>query len=298
MSHVDALADLITYLNRNDFADRPDADSNRQPLHACTTGIKAHFAGFTLGTHFQPIVALDCDTVVAHEALLHVAAPAGVAPLFEEFAPESLLSLTGTGAGIIYLDRLARTLHALNFLLQDAPPADARAAGHALHLNVHPQHLLAVDSDHGEVFEGILRQCGLAPDSIVLEVREHAIAAKDRLADAIAAWQSRGYRIAIDNFGEREAHIEKSLALRPDLIKIDRALLHESAGRRHRTLQLQADVERARERGVRVVAVGIETPLQLVTARQIGADCAQGYLLGRPQEYCQHTDAALARREY
>jgi hypothetical protein len=63
-----------------------------------------------------------------------------------------------SAGSVMHFDRLCRTLHALNFLAQ------RQHAGGYLQLAVHPRHLLAVPSQHGLVYEAILKRCGLAPE--------------------------------------------------------------------------------------------------------------------------------------
>ena len=65
-------------------------------------------------------------------------------------------------------------------------------------------------------------------------------------------------------------------------------------GERARTIALLSDVvARARERGLRVVAEGIETVEQLQLAQELGCERAQGYLLGAPMPKAD-VDALLA----
>lgn len=274
MSSVDAVAEILTFLNRNDFA---SADIGA-PLHAQDEQIHARYANLTLTSRFQPIFALSDDSIVAHEAFLQAQSGGASTALGTAFSPETIFFIPGQVEEITHLDRLTRTLHTLNFLVQGS-------TGN-LHLNVHAHHLLAVHSDHGKIFEGILQQCGLAPGNIVLEVVEDEIREKSRLAAAIAAWQSRGYRMAIDKFGRNHLHLERVLRLKPDLIKVDRSLLEKCSGHPQRLHSLAALIDNAHAAGVQVAVAGIETAAQLAAVRRAGADYGQGYLLGKPAQHC------------
>lgn len=288
MSSVDALSEIIAYLNLREFSGEScgngsvDGGDPAHPLYARENRVNARYANFDLASRLQPIVQLEDDSISAHEAFLQAQTPAGIVAIGRALAPENLFALPRDIGGITYLDRLTRTLHALNFLLQDT-------AGD-LHLNVHPHHLLAVTGDHGRVFEAILQQCGLAPANIVLEVQEHSIRDRQKLARAIAAWQSRGYRIAVDNFGRDHLQIDRVLKLRPDLIKLDGSLLHECAASSQRAHVVKFIAESARATGIELIATGIETPQQRQLAEQIGARFGQGYLLGRPALDCRRGD--------
>lgn len=291
MSSIEAIDGIVGYLNQREFAASDDIYPDR-PFYSIEQRIHADYAGLRLGTLFQPIVdAHDEDLpAIAYEALLAVHTASGTAPLGQALSPESVFSLPHDNREIIALDRLARTLHALNFLLQDSS-AD-------LHLNVDPHHLVAVTADHGRVFEQILRQSGLDPSAIVLEVDEHRIRDRARLRIAIAGWQSRGYRIAIDNFGRGHQQLQRVLDLGPDLIKFDRSLLHAAALNRPQREQLARTAAKASAAGVRIVATGIETPEQLAAAQQTGFDALQGFLLGRPDSTCRASNTTIEQRRY
>jgi EAL domain-containing protein (putative c-di-GMP-specific phosphodiesterase class I) len=284
MSSAEAVGDIITYLNRREFeatASAPNVAHDR-PLYSEGQRIHADYASLRLGSLFQPIVHIgeDMPSIGGYEALLAAHRDSGPAQLGSALSPQSIFALPHDRSGIIALDRLARTLHALNFLVQGRD-AD-------LHLNVDPHHLAAVTADHGQVFEQILRQCGLDPTAIVLEVPEHCIRDKVQLRSAIASWQSRGYRIAIDNFSQPQ-QLQRVLALEPDSIKLGRGMLQGATqnNRQRKTLdQLVAGMQSA---GVEIIASGIETAAQYDLACKLGIASLQGFLLGRPAQDCEYT---------
>lgn len=162
---------------------------------------------------------------------------------------------------VVHFDRLCRTLHALNFLAQ------RRHAGGYLQLSVHPRHLLAVPSQHGLVFEAILKRCGLAPVDIVLELETGEFLDDARLASAIKNYRERGYRIALSGSGE---HPE---SFAPDIVKrtldnlINPSFIHPS--------QTHAD--------------NLLTQSELALAQQSGIHLGQGNLLGKAQRDCVST---------
>jgi EAL domain-containing protein (putative c-di-GMP-specific phosphodiesterase class I) len=305
MSNAEVVGDIIGYLNSSDF--NSGERHHDQPFYIADNSIHADYAGFRLSSQFQPIVlqqkvpqqnvlqqrALqqnasepnisqisDNDShTVAYEALLAVRTTRGLLPLGDVLSPHSVFALPDCNGEITLLDRLTRTLHALNFLIQGVP-AD-------LHLNVHSDHLLAVDTDHGRVFERILRQCGLEPSAIVLEVSEYSIRDKARLRSAIANWQSRGYRIAADNFGLGHTQLARVLDLSIDILKIDRSLLQAAQQNRRAAEALAKIAMLCNEHGVRTIATAAETAVQQQLIEQSGIDYAQGFLFGSPAPDCQ-----------
>lgn len=264
-----ALSDIVRYLNarqrvRHGFApDAPDA------LEVVGGRAQARFAELTLDSAFQPIFDLGRGRVVAHEALLRARSTRGAA-----VPPEQVFARPRGSEELVYLDRLSRTVHALNFVEQNAEKG-------ALYLNVDPRHLLAA-VDHGLVFESILRHIGIPPEEVVLEILESAIDDLSALRVAIGNFRSRGFRIAIDDFGRGHANFDRLWELRPEVVKFDRHLL-VTADRDHRVRAVLSKlVDVAKAHTALVLFEGVETEEQLEIVRESGADLAQGFHLGRP----------------
>ena len=136
------------------------------------------------------------------------------------------------------------------------------------------------------MFESILARCGLTPERIVLEVSDDGFDGLSRLRSVIAAYQERGYRVAIDNFGRHTACLDRLEALSPDIVKLDRSLIghagHLSLAKRVMT-ELSGEIRRL---GASVVCQCIENPLQLQVAQDANVDFLQGYRIGRPAVHC------------
>lgn len=119
---------------------------------------------------------------------------------------------------------------------------------------------------------------------VVLEITEHgAVEDFDRLAAAIEPLRARGLRLAVDDAGAGYSGLQQILQMRPDLIKLDRSLIHgigDDPGRRALAAALTMF---ARETGSRIIAEGVETEAELAMLRALGVDTVQGYLLGWPQ---------------
>lgn len=257
--------------------------------------IIAHAADLRLYSVFQPIFDAANGRLISHEALLrpwHLPATRGARPAIadvagEPISPEEVFARFGEQGDIVHLDRLCRTLHAINFSRQQQSHGKPHGD---LFLNIHPRHLLEVSIDHGSYFESVLRRCGLAPERVVLEILESSVDDLPQLQKALANYQRRGYRIAIDDFGRSHSNFDRLWQLHPDIVKLDRSLI-VSAGeneRVRRTLPRLVDI--IHELDALTVFEGIETPEQLQLARDCGADALQGYLLGRPASECRHDE--------
>ena len=230
-----------------------------------------YFSGLHLHSVFQPL--LDAATLrpVAHEALLRAKGQDGT-PVPVDHA----LGRAKTKEEVIYLDRLCRVMHAVNFAYQDH-------GGGSLFLNIDGRHLLSVEVERlGIAFEGLLRQCGLKPTQVVLEIIESRIDDLDRLIDAAAAYQERGYRVAIDDFGCQHSNFDRLWQLSPDIVKLDRSLIVQAATRPRARLILPKLVEIIHDLGALAVCEGIETAEQHTLATDSGVDLLQGYFYARP----------------
>ena len=96
------------------------------------------------------------------------------------------------------------------------------------------------------------------------------------------SYRAFGFTTAIDDFGAGYAGLTLLADLRPDILKIDMALVRgidTSVARRSIVANL---LRTATELGIRCIAEGVETAEELATLRQIGVRLCQGYFLGRP----------------
>jgi EAL domain-containing protein (putative c-di-GMP-specific phosphodiesterase class I) len=131
----------------------------------------------------------------------------------------------------------------------------------------------------GDSLVRTLAVSGLSPDRVVLEISEretienHAIFRQMR-----DYYRSVGIRIALDDVGSGYASLATAMDLRPDVMKIDMALVRSIEADAARQALVDAIVRLADKIGTTVVAEGIETLAQLDTLRELGVPLGQGYL--------------------
>jgi EAL domain-containing protein (putative c-di-GMP-specific phosphodiesterase class I) len=119
--------------------------------------------------------------------------------------------------------------------------------------------------------------------AFVLEITEHtAVESYSKLRKRLQPWRHRGLRLAIDDAGAGYASLKHVVELEPDMIKIDRSLIHGSAADHARRSAISAFVTLAADLEAIVIAEGVELAEDLMAVRDLGIDAAQGYLLGRP----------------
>ncbi|KAA9104979.1 EAL domain-containing protein [Microbacterium rhizomatis] len=89
-----------------------------------------------------------------------------------------------------------------------------------------------------------------------------------------------GVGVSLDDFGTGHASLAQMQLLPLTEVKLDRSLIQSASRKAGRALR--EGVERARDRGLRIVAEGVETEEHLAYARDLGCDRAQGYLFAAP----------------
>jgi len=244
------LTDVVRYLNARDRDLRPFLRLD-DPFVATETGAEAHYARITLDSVYAPIHVGDSGSLHGHAAILTARGELNDQPLH----PDALFAIPSNNAEFVHLDRLVRTLHALNYLLH---PEQQH-----LYVKVNLRHIEIVPHGHGIVFENALRACGLDPQSITLEINV-IDEPNDALRSALDAYRERGYRIALTVNAEEWQDSHWLLELKPDVVRLDKALLKspdrlkQIASRlNHHGILSLIDVEGAIQ-ARRAVAAGIE----------------------------------------
>jgi EAL domain-containing protein (putative c-di-GMP-specific phosphodiesterase class I) len=133
-----------------------------------------------------------------------------------------------------------------------------------------------------EIF-GVLEDCGLAPDRLVVEVTESAVMEDPEVANATLNALSRGgVRIALDDFGVGQSSLACLRDLPLTALKLDRQFITSLASSREAGAIVRAVCDMARTLGFGVVAEGVETAAQSQVVEALGCDFGQGFLYAKP----------------
>jgi EAL domain-containing protein (putative c-di-GMP-specific phosphodiesterase class I) len=138
----------------------------------------------------------------------------------------------------------------------------------------------------------LLDTFALPEGTLTIEITEsQLIADLNDVATRLAHLKSFGLGISLDDFGTGHSSLAQLQDLPITELKLDRSLIQAlSVGGELIALA----VSLLQERGVRVVAEGVETEDQLDRVRRLRCDRAQGYLFGRPMPVDQ-VDKLLSR---
>src|SRR4028119_312895 len=128
-----------------------------------------------------------------------------------------------------------------------------------------------------------LRESGLAPGSLILEITE-GILLKDtqEIGTVLGEVKALGVRLEIDDFGKEYSSLSYLNRLPVDGLKIDRLFLESFGEDPSNMLIVEAMITLAHRLGLEVTGEGVQSAEQLELLRGMGCDLVQGYHLPRP----------------
>jgi EAL domain-containing protein (putative c-di-GMP-specific phosphodiesterase class I)/CheY-like chemotaxis protein len=215
---------------------------------------------------FQPIVDLGSGRVVAWEALARFACEPQRSP--DRWFAEAHAVGLGVELEMLAVEEATQAFDHLGTEIQ-------------LSLNASPT---TIATPH---FRSTIE--GLPSDRIVVELTEHSqIDDYPRLRTALEPLREQGVRLAVDDAGAGYASLRHILDLRPDVIKLDRALVSNLPDDSARRALVRALVLFADEIGASVVGEGIETSEEYHSLLEFGVGMGQGYFIARPAPVAQN----------
>ena len=150
-------------------------------------------------------------------------------------------------------------------------------------VNVSATQLL--HSDLPRTVERVLRETGVDPGQLELELTESVLMAKaDLAAERLQFFRRIGVSIAVDDFGTGYSSLAYLRRLPITTLKIDKAFIDDLGrpGDSEDAAITTTVIAMARSLGLNVVAEGVETAEQLAFLRQHRCDVVQGYWLSQP----------------
>ncbi|MGG1550266.1 GGDEF/EAL domain-containing response regulator [Paenibacillus ferrarius] len=137
------------------------------------------------------------------------------------------------------------------------------------------------------MIEDILRETGLQPGYLELEITE-SLSMDAKLAEgALASLKRLGVRIAMDDFGTGYSSFGYLRDFPIDKMKIDQSFIKGLKHRHVNAVIVQTMITMAQHLGLAVVAEGVETEEELNILREYGCRYVQGYYFSRPVEFQQ-----------
>ncbi|MGY1854801.1 putative bifunctional diguanylate cyclase/phosphodiesterase [Modestobacter sp. SYSU DS0290] len=241
-------------------------DAERLVLHG---ELRRAVGAGELRLHYQPQVCLRTGRVVGVEGLLR----------WEH--PRRGLLLPGSFIDLAEHTGLIREL--TDAVLAQAV-SDSRAwadAGRPLRIAVNLSARSLGDLDLPGRIATLLREAGVAPEALELEITETAVMDDpERALEVLHQLRSLGVGLSVDDFGTGHASLAYLTQLPVQTLKIDRSFVMgmlTDAG--SRTI-VKALVGLAHDLGLRVVAEGVETAATWRALHAMRCDEIQGFWLG------------------
>jgi diguanylate cyclase (GGDEF)-like protein/PAS domain S-box-containing protein len=241
---------------------------------AIETDLRRAIDNDQLELHYQPIMWLDGNQIVGVEALVRWRRPDGTLVPPGDFIPvaEETGLIRPIGRWVLHeaCQQLARWRSEL-----------PQAAGMSMSVNVSARQLQ--DASLLEDVESALRETGLDPGSLILELTESAVV--ENLEGASATLQQLRWmsvQLAMDDFGTGYSSLSSLSRMPLDILKIDQSFVARLDQDAEGRAIVYAIISLATALGVRVTGEGIETASQLSSLIELNCNHGQGFLLGKP----------------
>lgn len=148
------------------------------------------------------------------------------------------------------------------------------------------------DFDEPDLFEnvvGTVRECGVPPEAIKLEITESVMLEDiETFQKVFGLFHSAGFNIWIDDFGSGYSSLNMLQNYDFDVLKFDLHFLRNFTGKSRQ--MLSALVNMAKNLGIHTLAEGVETGEQVSFLRSIGCEALQGFYYSRPLPADQFVD--------
>lgn len=136
----------------------------------------------------------------------------------------------------------------------------------------------------------------LYPDTlsrVVLEITEGEEPDRDLSRTKKARMRVWGGLLALDDYGTGYNTEAVLVDITPDIVKVDVSLVHRIDRDSNRLALVRNLMAYAKVRGIKVLAEGVETLMEMETLISCGVDYLQGYYISRPQLEVPEVSAAV-----
>jgi EAL domain-containing protein (putative c-di-GMP-specific phosphodiesterase class I) len=141
-------------------------------------------------------------------------------------------------------------------------------------------------------YERILREHGMAPEMVILEITESSVMSDTaRGLGMLARLRLKGFGLSVDDFGTGYSSLSQLSQIPFTELKIDQGFVGGSPHQPRKRAVIETSLDLARKLDLHVVAEGVETMEEWQLLAQLGCDFAQGYLISPPVAGEQLADA-------
>ena len=139
------------------------------------------------------------------------------------------------------------------------------------------------DTDLAGILTELLRENGLTPADLLLEITESAYTRdSSQIIERVNQLRDLGFHIEMDDFGTGYSSLSMISELPIDALKLDMIFIRTAFAGNRSTRLIEIIIDIADFLGVPVIAEGVETEEQMTALREMGCDLVQGYYFSRP----------------
>ncbi|MGX9962112.1 EAL domain-containing protein [Roseomonas sp. F4] len=234
----------------------------RSPKACAACQTERSLPAFTMA--FQPIVDVEAQRIDAHEALVRGPGGEGARSVLDQIDADSLYAF----------DQACR-VKAIEL---------AARLGMTTRLNINflPNAVYEPRACIRRTLETAART-GFPLDRLTFEIVENErIADPTHTRSIIEEYRRQGFQVALDDFATGYSGLLRLAELRPDILKIDLALVRDCDKDPVRRAIIASLVGLCREIGIKLVAEGVEREGEVTALREIGLRYMQGFHFSRP----------------
>ncbi len=233
--------------------------------------------------HFQPQFAIETGALVGFEALLRWLRPGVGIVLPGDFVAVAEEAGLITRLGEQVIEKACQQLASWRALQLPAVPVSVNVS--AIQLR---------QSDIRQTFERALTRYRIPAGLLQMEITESSMIGPE-VGELLQHIRHLGIRISVDDFGTGYSSLSQLQQLRVDAIKIDRSFISKMQDSSEGEVFVRAIISMAHALAVKVVAEGVETPVQLECLKRLQCEAGQGYLFSKALAAALATDL-LARQ--
>ena len=214
---------------------------------------------------YQPIVCLRTGEIAAYEALLRSQLP--------EF--KSPLEILKVATSQYKLQALEMMLIAN--VLRDAYTKRAQLKDTKVFVNSIASQMIPEST-----FMKFKEIYGDFMHNIVVEITEEEDNTPEKMKEKIRHIRQIGMEVALDDFGSGYSNELRIISINPKFLKIDMELVQGISESKDKSVLCKNLIDYCHDRGIRVIAEGVEVKEDLEQIMLMGCDYVQGYFMARP----------------
>ncbi|MCC7121670.1 MAG: EAL domain-containing protein [Gammaproteobacteria bacterium] len=224
--------------------------------------------------YYQPIIAMHDQHVIGFEALLRWHHPSRGLVMPDEFIGIVEDTSLVVPIGWWVIERACYQLAKWQRLFPLQP---------TLAMSINVSGKLFLTDDMAKRLAALLEDCGIAPQSIRLEITERVVMDHgDLVLSTLSDLRELGVQLHVDDFGTGYSSLTYLQRFRYDSLKIDRTFVSTMSEKVDSSAIVEAIISLGMTLGMQVVAEGVETPEQFNRLRAMNCPAAQGFWFCKP----------------